>query len=667
PVIAHLLARPRFRRLPFTMLRFLRTGQVESQSRRKLRDLLILLLRCAIIVLIAMLFARPLLHVSRNPDQARSAFYLGLDNSMSMAYSDADGSYFDRMADEAADYIRSAEAGPGEPMFNICALASGSWSQGLSKEQALAEIAALKVEPASAGIDSFLSGLIQSRRAHRLGDNIFAIVVSDFTPNMLKQFIAAAETVPVDKMDHRRIISATPVNNAAVIDAHLVGLADGKLTINATVANYGRAEQSRRLTAAAMEYRSAPMEINVPANQWQVYQVQIDLGDAAMEQLFLPVELNLSGGDGLKEDDTFYLAVSVPGENTVNVLLAGDSATDMFLVKTAMDALSRMSPYDKLNIKHVSTGELNPPNLSWADVLVCSTISKQLSDLAASVQSFVQAGGRFVSFVSERIDSEAARQLWRRDVLPVQPGNCFHERMYPQPEPCDNRAFGMDKVAAKSLTNYRIDKILLKGYLECKPHADSRCLWRLQNGAGFIYSKRHGNGTSILVNTSADGSLGMLTKSNASVAFCRYLLGAGSRVCQYSFTCDEPVELAVADSSRSSEYRIETCDGSRLRAAASDSSLVVPDPGGIGWVKTLGEPAVYAGVNLPNGETDMTEPEAAEVNDIISRVIPERAEKEVARAAALDDTERKPLWKFFAWAIIVLLLIEPLAANRLKR
>ena len=55
PVIAHLLARPRFRRLPFTMLRFLHTGQFESQSRRKLRDLLILLLRCAIIVLIAML------------------------------------------------------------------------------------------------------------------------------------------------------------------------------------------------------------------------------------------------------------------------------------------------------------------------------------------------------------------------------------------------------------------------------------------------------------------------------------------------------------------------------------------------------------------------------------------------------------------------------------
>jgi len=70
---------------PFTMLRFLRSGQVESRSRRKLRDLLILLLRCAIIVLIAMLFSRPLLHIRLKPSESRSVHCLGLDNSMSMA------------------------------------------------------------------------------------------------------------------------------------------------------------------------------------------------------------------------------------------------------------------------------------------------------------------------------------------------------------------------------------------------------------------------------------------------------------------------------------------------------------------------------------------------------------------------------------------------------
>lgn len=671
PVIAHLLARPRFRRLPFTMLRFLHTGQIESQSRRKLRDLLILLLRCAIIVLIAILFARPLLHVSRDPGQAGSIFFLGLDNSMSMAYSDPDGSYFDKMVDSAVDYIRTAQADPGAPAFNVCALASGDWVRDLSKEQALAEVKAMRIEPGSANVGNFLSGLSQASRTQHSGEDISVTVLSDFTPNILRQFVGIEEPVAVAGIDHKQVISSKPIDNAAIVDAHLVGFVDGKLSVNAAVVNYGQVEQNRRLTANVRTESSPPVEISLPANQRGIYQVQIDLGAAGQEQQFLPVELSLSGDDGLEEDDTFYLAVSVPGRKDINVLLAGDSANEMFLVKTAMDTLSRMNQYNTLNVRQVLTADLVRSDFGSADVVVCSTIAERLSYLSSSVQTFVNAGGRFVCFVTETIAQEAARQLWQRDVLAALPGSCFHERTYLEPKPCDSRAFGVDNVAAKSLTNYRVEEILLKGYLECKGHADSRCLWKLQNGSGFIYLKRYGRGMSILVNTSVDDSLGSLTKSNASVAFCRYLLGESSRVSEHSFVRDERVMLPISDAQASSAERkqfwVETCDGKKRRAAVVDSFLLVPDPAGIGWVKTLDEPATYAGVNLPQGETDMARPVAGELAGIMSRIFPEDVDKDVAEAGTFDDTKRMPLWRIFAWLIILLLLLEPVVANRLKR
>ena len=84
PVLAHMLAKPRFRRMPFTMLQFLRTSQTESYSRRRLRDLLLLLLRCVIIILIALLFARPILYIKPKPKDVRHIYYLGLDDSISM-------------------------------------------------------------------------------------------------------------------------------------------------------------------------------------------------------------------------------------------------------------------------------------------------------------------------------------------------------------------------------------------------------------------------------------------------------------------------------------------------------------------------------------------------------------------------------------------------------
>jgi len=668
PVIAHLLAKPRYRRLPFTMLRFLRSGQVESRSRRKLRDLLILLLRCAIIVLIAMLFSRPLLHIRLKPSESRYVHCLGLDNSMSMVYSDGGGSYFEKLKDSAVDHIRSAQ---DDALFNICALASGDWMQGLSKEQALAEVKALKVEQGCVNVAEFLSGLSRANRTEHSSDNVSVVVLSDFTPNTLGQFVNIAEPAAVNSIDYEPIVSSKPVNNAAIVGARVVGVDEGKLTINAAVVNYGQVEQNRRLTAKTGANKSAPIDINLSANQRNIFQVQLDIGAAGRQQSVLPVELSLSDDDGLSEDDTFYLAVSIPAHEDINILLAGESENRLFLLKTATDTLSRMNSYDTLRIKQVQIDELAASDLDWADVFVSSTITDRLGNLAPEIESFIKAGGRFVCFVTEAVVSEAAKQLWQRDILAALPEKYIRERTYIQPKPSDNHVSGVDHIAARSLSNYRIDKVLLKGSLECEQHPDARMLWQLQNGFGLIYLKSLGSGTSILVNTSADDSLGSLTKSNASVAFCRYLLGESYQIDEYSFTRDERIVLPLSGRGQAfvgqEQVWIESCDGANRRAVVADSSLLVPDPGGIGWVKTLGKPTIYVGVNLPQGETDMTKPVAAELAGVMSRVFVTGAESDLSDAGVFRDKKNRPLWKIFAWILILLLMAEPAVANRLKR
>ena len=671
PVIAHLLARPKFRRLPFTMLRFLRTGQVESRSRRKLRDLLILLLRCAIIALIAMLFARPLLHVNPEPKQEGSVFFLGLDNSMSMAYSDADGSYFDRMVDQAVDYIRSSDAGTGAKVFNIYAMASGEWSRDVSRERALAEVKAVKLEPDSARVRDFLSGMSQPTRSKHSNGKISIALFSDFTPQTLKQLVGIEDPVGIAEIDHKVIASTRPLDNAAIIDARTIGFTDGKLAISVTVGNFGQTEQDRRLTASTSSNGTTPVEIKLSPGQRGTYQVRIEIPDAGREQLCLPVELSLSGSDGLKEDDTFYLGISVPGQKDAKVLTAGDSINQLFLLKTAMDTLSRMNPYNTLKIRQVLFGDLTRSDLNWADVVVCSTINKRMETLTSDMLSFVKTGGRLITFVTEAVTPGAVEQLWRRDILAAKPAKSMLKRIYLQPTPCDSQTVDVDNMAAKSLANYRVDRILMKGYLECTPHAESRCLWQFQDGTGFIYSKKYGSGYSIFVNTSVDDSLGTLTKSNASVAFCRYLLGRSSRVSDHCFERNElvllPLPQADAPSAGQKQFYVKTCDGRKRLAATTDSFLRVPDPSGIGWVKTLGRQPTYAGVNLPKGETDMARPTDDELAGIMSQVFYKNTEKNVSEAGILDNTRRRPLWKIIAWLIILLLLVEPVVANRMKR
>jgi hypothetical protein len=668
PMIAHLLAKPRYRRLPFTMLRFLRPGQVESRSRRNLRDLLILLLRCTIIVLIAMLFARPLLHIRPKPSESRSVYCLGLDNSMSMAYSDGSGSYFDKLIDSTVDYIRSAQ---DDAVFNLCVLADGDGMQNLSKEQALAEIKVLKVEPGSTNVTDFISGLKRIVRAEHSGDKISALVLSDFTPNTFRQFVNVAKPAIVEKIDYNQIVSSKPINNAAITGAHVVGLSDDKLTIDVAVKNYGQVSQNRTLTAKTGESHSAPVDINLSAGQQKVYQVRLDVDTAGQQTSVLPVELSLSDGDGLESDDTFYLAVSIPGHRDINILLAGDNENQMFLLKTAAETLSRANSYDTLRIKQVLMSELAVSDIDWANVVVCSVITDRLAYYATGLERFVKDGGRFVCFVSESLMPNAAKQLWQRGILAALPGKFVQQRAYIEPKPYDSSAAGVDHIAERSLSNYRIDRILLKGYFECEPHPDARLLWRLQNDFGLVYLKTLGGGTSILVNTSVDDSLGSLTKSNVSVAFCRYLLGESHQLEEYCFTCDQRIVLPISGVDHNfagqDQIWVETCDGKNRRAAVTNSSLLIPDPTGIGWIRTLGKPTIYAGINLPIGETDMTRPVTTELTGVMDRVFATGAESEVSQAGALRDTKNRPLWKILAWTLILLLLAEPAIVNRLKR
>jgi hypothetical protein len=383
------------------------------------------------------------------------------------------------------------------------------------------------------------------------------------------------------------------------------------------------------------------------------------------------VELVFSDGDGLSADDKFYLAVSIPGHKDVNVLLTGDSEDKLFLLKTALYMLSRTSSYDTLRIKQVLTEDLAPSDINWADIVISSTITENLGNLAHEIESFIKTGGRFVCFLTEVIVPDAAKQLWQRDVLAALPERCIHERKYIQSKPYNSRISCVDHVAQRSLSNYRIDKILIKGCFECQQHPDAQTIWRFQDGLGFVYFKYQGSGVSFLVNTSVDDSLGSLTKSSASVAFCRYLLGESHQVEEHCFTCDERILLPVSnynsDDIGQKQYWVETCDGKNHRASVVDSFMLIPNPAGIGWVKTLGKPTLCAGVNLPQGETDMTKPVASELADVMDRLFKTDVERIVSEAEIFADKKLEPLWKIFAWTIILLLLAEPAVANRLRR
>jgi len=84
PLLIHLLARRQRRIVPFSMTKFLREVAQQTQGRRWLRELLLLLLRTGAILFALMALVRPYASISLPLPPAPTAFVLVIDNSLSM-------------------------------------------------------------------------------------------------------------------------------------------------------------------------------------------------------------------------------------------------------------------------------------------------------------------------------------------------------------------------------------------------------------------------------------------------------------------------------------------------------------------------------------------------------------------------------------------------------
>jgi hypothetical protein len=111
PVIIHLFNFRRFKKIPFTNVRFLREIKIQTQSQNKLRHLLVLLMRLLALAFLVLAFAQPYLPeddaVEKDRGKAVSIF---IDNSFSMEGESEAGSLLEVAKNRAIDIAMAYEA-----------------------------------------------------------------------------------------------------------------------------------------------------------------------------------------------------------------------------------------------------------------------------------------------------------------------------------------------------------------------------------------------------------------------------------------------------------------------------------------------------------------------------------------------------------------------------
>jgi hypothetical protein len=167
PLLIHLLARRQRRVVPFSMTKFLREVAQQTQGRRWLRELLLLLLRTGAFFFALMALVRPYASVPLPLPPAPTAFALVIDNSLSMQSrstlrSQGHETWFDRslkscervLKEVGAEVVLLAADNPSEPVCDFTSEPSRSLN---ALRQIRPTFRALDLSPALQTADSLLA------------------------------------------------------------------------------------------------------------------------------------------------------------------------------------------------------------------------------------------------------------------------------------------------------------------------------------------------------------------------------------------------------------------------------------------------------------------------------------------------------------------------------
>lgn len=122
PVIIHLLNRRRFRTVKWAAMDFLRQAMQRNRRLLQWRDLLLLLLRTACVLLFCLAMARPYMSYSegsQDPDQPLHAVLM-VDNSLSMGYQSLDRTLLDSAKAKAREFIEQLPQESRVTIIPVC-------------------------------------------------------------------------------------------------------------------------------------------------------------------------------------------------------------------------------------------------------------------------------------------------------------------------------------------------------------------------------------------------------------------------------------------------------------------------------------------------------------------------------------------------------------------
>ena len=426
PLIIHLLNRRRFRVIEWAAMDFLREAMQRNRRIMQIRDIILLVLRTATVLLFGLALAQPFFATREEEFNDRQPLHavIVVDNSLSMAYEALDGDLLAKAKDRARQLIEKLPAGSQMSIIPACGGRDYTLDPYENKDDALEALAQIKIVDRSA---SLLRAVNEARRA------------CEAAPELAKRIVFISDQQQINWRDLRsgdmlkdlpamQVVDVAPAEweNTWIADLRVQdGLADVETPTTIVVEVEHRGTAPRRdvqVTLATGDTVLGEKTVAIEPGMGGK-QVDFEVVFSTLSQLpepdrpvFVPIRASLSP-DRLAADDERHLAVPVVASLAVvfvdqhgadgEDLIQGRIGETRPLRKLLAPKTSRSdAPRQLVKVRHIAPADLTRESLADARLVVMAGI-RDPGDNVELLRQYVQQGGRLIIAAGANFDPAA--------------------------------------------------------------------------------------------------------------------------------------------------------------------------------------------------------------------------------------------------------------------
>ena len=404
PIIIHLFNFRKYKKVYFTNVQFLKELKQESDSKSKLKEWLILLMRILAITCLVFAFAQPFIPGKTKAIQGEKAISIYLDNSFSMESTNKKGTLLENAKLYATEIANTFNA--SDKFQLLTNDFEGKHQRLISKEEFIEQLNEVKISSATKSLADVLKRQ-QDFLENSSSKNKRLFLLSDFQKN----------TTVFNKtdIDTNLVITCIPIASTEVNNVYIdsvwfetpVQQFGTQQIIHATVINKSNKDiENGTLKLFINNQQVSLNSFNITAGNKADVSIGFTVKDKGINKGTLKIE-----DYPITYDDQFYFSFSA--QTTIHVLVINGKET-----KTAGNFRSLMQNDSLFAYTENTEVSIDYSLFAKENMIVLNELTTLTSGLTSELQKFVTNGGSVVLFPSKKADASTYNEALQNLQLP---------------------------------------------------------------------------------------------------------------------------------------------------------------------------------------------------------------------------------------------------------